>query len=62
MHDKDNSENGDALLSKKITRKQFVEMSALGIIGVAGAYFLKDLPFSSKKKANSYGNERYGGC
>jgi len=62
MPENDNSENEDSLLTKRISRKQFVKISALGLMGVAGAYLLKDIPVGVRDKKNSYGNGRYGGC
>jgi hypothetical protein len=53
-------------LSKKISREDFVKVSAIGLISLAGASFFNKLNFEGifdrrKETEASYGNGNYGG-
>ena len=55
-----------SLSKKKISRKDFVKMSAIGLISIAGTSFfsnlkLEPISFRPKEKKGSYGNGAYGG-
>lgn len=51
-------------LSKKISREQFVKISAIGLLSLVGASALKEFYTGEQgrgNKNNSYGNGNYGG-
>jgi hypothetical protein len=55
---------GVDFLSKKISREQFVKISAIVLTSAAGVYFLNKFNLNRQgrgNKNNSYGNGTYGG-